>query len=63
MLALAGFRKETVPGPLTCDHNAVTVDPSGNPSSLMVPVRVMVLAGNVMTVLSTLTLMAGPWFG
>ena len=63
VLALVWLEKVTVPGPLTCDHNAVKVDPVGSPSSLMAPVRFTVLAGNVMTVLSTVTLIAGPWFG
>ena len=63
VLGLVGFVKETVAGPLTCVHCEVTVAPAGWPSSVIVPVKLTVLAGSVRLTLSTETLIAGDWFG
>src|SRR5262249_3919673 len=63
VLAVVGLVNETGAGPLTCDHCAVTVEPAGWPSSVIVPVRLTVLAGSVRLTLSAVTLMAGDWLG
>jgi hypothetical protein len=63
VLALFGLEKVAGAGPLTCDHCAVTVEPAGCPSSVMVPVRFTTFAGSVRLTLSAVTLIAGDWFG
>src|SRR5689334_14846860 len=58
-----GLLNVTGAGPLTSDHWKESAPPTGNPSSVIFPVRLKMLLGRVIKVWLAITVTDGAWFG
>src|SRR3954469_11948410 len=63
VLPPVGLLNVTGAGPLTSDHWKESAPPTGNPSSVIFPVRLIRLPGRVMEFWLAITLTVGAWFG